>query len=160
MAIGIATIIMMFSYFPYAAAFAGAEGEPAGIDTGLLAVGLAVAPFVFVALGTLSRYMGFAKQVLRAMGLLIVVGFGVGLLSPVLGATAGFGVGGALTLRRPEVYEVMKWRLWSVVMTVVYTLVLLVVITPAGVFTGGVLPLIMLGFADEYSAWRSVRSAT
>lgn len=149
---------MMFSYFPYAAAFAGAEGDVASIDTGLLAIGLSVAPFVFVALGLLSRYPGFPKQVLRAMALLIVVGFGVGLLSPALGATAGFGVGGALTLRRPDVYDVMKWRLWSVVLTVVYTLALLVVITPAGVFTGGVLPLIMLGFADEYSGWRTTRT--
>ena len=52
-------------------------------------------------MGIVSRYIGFPKKVLIAMALLIVLGFGVGLLSPVLGATAGFGVGGALTMRRP-----------------------------------------------------------
>jgi len=30
-----------------------------------------------------------------------------------------------------------------------------VVATPAGIFTGGLLPLLMLGFADEYAAWRA-----
>jgi hypothetical protein len=37
--------------------------------------------------------------------------------------------------------------------------VLLVVATPAGVFTGGLLPLLMLGFADEYTAWRAGQEA-
>ena len=149
---------MMFSYFPYAAAFATAEGEPAQIDSGLVGIGLVVAPFVFVALGVVSRYVGFPKKVLIAMVLLLLLGFGVGLVSPVLGATAGFAVGGALTMRPPDVDEVLKWRLWAAGLTVFYTFVLLVVATPAGVFTGGVLPLIMLGFADEYSGWRSTRA--
>lgn len=35
-----------------------------------------------------------------------------------------------------------------------YTLVLLVLVTPAGVFAGGLLPLLLLGFADEFAAWR------
>ena len=42
---------------------------------------------------------------------------------------------------------------------VVYVPLLLLVITPAGVFTGGLLPLIMLGFADEYGAWRAAQRA-
>ncbi len=91
------------------------------------------------------------------MGLLIVLGLAVGLLSPVLGAAAGFGVGGSLCLNRPNLEGVMKWRLYATGFTVVYVLFLLVVITPAGVFAGGLLPLLMIGFADEYTAWRAAR---
>lgn len=146
---------MMFSYFPYAAAFATSPGEPARIDSGLVGVALVVAPFVFIVIGVLSRNPMFAKRVLQSMGLLILLGLGIGLASPVLGATAGFGVGGALTMRQPDYYDVLKWRLLAVGVTVIYTFGLLVVSTPAGVFTGGLLPLVMLGFADEYTAWRS-----
>ena len=47
------------------------------------------------------------------------------------------------------------WRFAAAGFTVVYTLLLLVAVTPAGVFTGGLLPLLMLGFADEYAMWRA-----
>jgi hypothetical protein len=55
------------------------------------------------------------------------------------------------------VADVAKWRLWSVAFIVAYVLFLLAVATPAGVFSGGLLPLLMLGFADEYSAWREAQ---
>jgi hypothetical protein len=64
-----------------------------------------------------------------------------------------------VTLNRPPVDGVLGWRLAAVALAVVYTLVLLVAITPAGVFTGGLLPLLMLGFADEYAVWREERAA-
>ncbi len=155
LAIALGTIVMMFSYFLYAAAFAVPEGDEARINVGLLGVGLVVAPFVFVVVGVVSRNRDFPKRVLQSMGLLLVLGLSIGLLSPALGATAGFGAGGAITLNQPELDGVLKWRLWSVVLTVLYTLVLLVVATPAGVFTGGLLPLLMMGFADEYTVWKA-----
>jgi hypothetical protein len=148
---------MAFSYFTYAAAFALPEDDPGTIDGGLVAIGLVLAPVVFVVLAFVSRNPAAPKRVLQAMGLLLVLGLAVGLLSPVLGAAAGFGVGGALTLRPPDVADVAKWRLWSVAFMVAYVLFLLAVATPAGVFSGGLLPLLMLGFADEYSAWREAQ---
>jgi len=39
-----------------------------------------------------------------------------------------------------------------------YMSILLIVVPPAGVFTGGVLPLMMIGFADEYAAWSADRT--
>ncbi len=155
LAIAIGTIVMMFSYFTYAAAFAVPEGEKVQVNTGLLGIGLVVAPFVFVAVGVVSRNTDFPKRVLQSMGLLIVLGLSVGLLSPALGATAGFGAGGALALSRPDFRRVVRRRVWAVVVTVLYTFMLLVVAPAAGVFTGGLLPLLMVGFADEYTAWRA-----
>jgi hypothetical protein len=143
---------MLFSYFPYAAAFAGPL--EAGIDTTDLGLGLALAPFVFIALAAVSRYPR-PRRVLAAMGVLLLVGLSVGLVSPALGAAAGFAAGGALALRPPDDPRAMRHRLVAVVLCTAYTFLLLVVITPAGVFTGAVLPLMSLGFADEWTRWRA-----
>jgi hypothetical protein len=150
---------MMFSYFSYAAAFATPEGEPTQIDVGLLGIGIVLAPFVFMTVGFVSRNAQTPKRVLQSMGLLIVLGLALGLLSPVVGAVAGFGVGGSLCLNQPNLDGVMKWRLWATGFTVVYVFFLLLLITPAGVFAGGLVPLLMIGFADEYTAWRAANRA-
>lgn len=150
---------MMFSYFPYAASFATDDAGAVSIDVGLVGIGLVIAPFVFVTVAFMSRHPQAPRRVIYSMALLIPIALGVGLLSPVLGATAAFGVGAALCLRQPDEPDVMKRRLWVVAFTVAYTLFLLVVITPAGVFAGGLLPLMMVGFADEYTVWRGTRAA-
>ncbi len=145
---------MQFSYFPFAQAFARPED---GIDSGLVAISLALAPVVFVILAIVSRNPA-PRRVLQAMGLLLGIGLSIGLVSPALGATAGFGVGGALVLADPGHDRVMRNRLIAVMLAVLYTFVLLVAITPAGVFTGALLPLMAVGFADEVTAWRATRA--
>lgn len=156
-AIALATVLMMFSYFTYAAAFVDDVASDDSIDLRLAFIGLAIAPFVFVVLGFVSRNPRAPTHVLWAMFLLLAVGLTVGLVDPLLGAAAGFAVGGALVLNRPNVPRLMYWRWAAVVFTTCYVLVLLVVVTPAGVFTGAMLPLIMIGFADEYAAWSASR---
>jgi hypothetical protein len=160
LAIAISTVVMMFSYFPYAAAFTVAEGETQQIDPALVGVGLVVAPFVFIALGFVSRNPKAPKRILQSMGLLLLLGLAVGLLSPVLGATAGFATGATLCLNPLNVSRPYKWRWWATVLATVYTLLLLVVATPAGVFTGGLVPLLLIGFADEYASWDHTRKAS
>lgn len=91
------------------------------------------------------------------MGLLVVLGLSIGLIAPVLGAAAGFGVGVALTLNPLDLPDLMRNRLVAVGFAVAYTLLLLIVATPAGVFTGALLPPLIVGLADEFSAWRSAR---
>lgn len=148
----------MFSYFPYAASFGNSEDGTVAIDLGLVGIALVIAPFVFVTLALVSLNKEGPKRVMYSMVLLIPIALSIGLLSPVVGATAAFGVGGALSLRRPDTYGVLRRRLWSVVVSVLYTLILLVSITPAGVFAGGVLPLLMIGFADEYTEWKATKN--
>jgi hypothetical protein len=94
------------------------------------------------------------KLILLAMGLLLVIGLAVGLVSPVLGASAGFGVGVAVCLRLPDIPDQMRRRLIAVGLATVYTLILLLVAPSAGVTTGAVVPTLVVGFADEYGAWR------
>lgn len=152
--------MLQFSYFPYAAAFIPAEGESGpALDAGLVAVSLAVAPLVFVAVGFISRNPKTPKRVMISMGLLLAIGLSLGLIAPVLGAAAGFGVGMALTLNLPDIERQMRRRIIGVGFAVVYMLVMLLVLTPAGVLAGAVLPGLMVGFADEYGAWRVSRDS-
>ncbi len=156
-AIALATPLMAFSYFSYGAAFIDGEGDRSGFQLELAAIGLAIAPFVFITLGFVSRNPTAPKRVLQAMGLLLLTGLSIGLLDPLLGAATGFCLGGALVLNRPDVARLMSWRLGAVAFTALYMVVLLVVAAPAGIFTGAVLPLMMIGFADEYAAWSATR---
>lgn len=121
-------------------------------------IALAIAPFAFVAVGFISRNPRAPKRVLRAMGLLLVLGLVGGLLSPILGAAAGFGAGTGLTLNEPDLPDVMRNRMVAVGFVVAYALLLLVLATPAGVMTGALLPPIIIGLADEFTAWRATRT--
>lgn len=161
LALAIALIPIMFSYFSYAAAFVPEHaGAPPTLNTGLLAIALAIAPFAFVVAGFVSKNPAAPRRVLTAMGLLIVLGLTLGWLAPVLGAASGFGVGVALTLNMPEFDGQLRRRLFGVGAATAYTFLLLVLATPAGVFTGALLPPLMIGFADEYGAWLTRRAAT
>lgn len=149
----------MFSYFTYGAAFVDQTGDADGIEPRLAAIALTLAPFVFVIAAFVSRDPRAPRDVLRAMGALLVIALGLGLIDPLLGAAAGFAAGGAITIRRPAVDGVVRWRVWAVLVIIAYCLVLLVAIPPAGVFAGAITPLIAIGFADEFAAWRDAVAA-
>jgi hypothetical protein len=144
---------MMVSLLSYAAAFAGDEATGDEVEPALIAVGLALAPFVFIIVGFVSQNARAPKQILMAMLLLLVIGLGIGFVDPLLGAATGFAAGGAVTLRRPPVERVMTWRVGAVIFTCLYLLVLFVIVPPAAVLTAVVIPLVLIGFADEYATW-------
>lgn len=159
MALALGTVVVVFSYFTYAAAFISTEGDASEIDPGLVAIALAIAPLVFVVVAFVSRNPRAPRMVLISMGLLLGLGLSVGLISPALGAAAGFGVGVAICLRLPDIPDQLRRRLIAVSLSVVYTMFLLFFLTPAGLITGGLLPGLAVGFADEYGAWRTERDA-
>lgn len=146
---------MLFSYFPYAAAYIPPEGDSGPhVDAGLVAISLALAPLVFIAVGFISRNPMAPKKVLYSLGLLLVLGMTLGLLAPILGAAAGFGVGIAITLNPPDIDGQLRRRLIAVALALVYMFAMMVFIPPAGVLAGAVLPGLAVGFADEYGTWR------
>lgn len=159
LALALGTVVIVFSYFTYAAAFISNGDDAPAIDPALIAISLALAPFVFVVVGFVSRNPKAPRMVLISMGLLIALGLSVGLISPALGAAAGFGVGVAICLRLPDIPDQLRRRLIAVSMAVVYTMFLLFFLAPAGLITGGLLPGLAVGFADEYGAWRTARDA-
>lgn len=151
--ISAATVVMMFSYFTYGAAFVEGTGDSVGFEPRLAAIGLTLAPFVFVVLAFGSRNPHAPRDVLRAMGLFLVVAIAVALIDPLLGAATGFAAGGAIALRRPKVERVASWRLGAVALIAAYCFALLVFAPPAGVFSGAIVPLMMVAFADEFAAY-------
>lgn len=157
-AIVLATLLMWPSYFSYGAAFVD-DGDSSSFDVQFAAVGLTIAPFVFIVLAFVSRNPNAPKQVLRAMGVLLLIGLPVGLLDPLLGAATGFSAGGAFTLNRPPVGDITRWRIYAVVFCLIYCLVLRVVVPPAGVFAGATVPFLLIGFADEFAVRASARTA-
>lgn len=159
MALAIGLIPIMFSYFTYGAAFVGEPGQTElSLDTGLLAIALAIAPIGFIVVGFVSKNPNAPRRVLWSMGLFLVVGLALGYLNPLLGAAGGFGAGVALTLDMPEFPNQLRRRFLGVTFAVAYMFLLLVAATPAGVLTGAILPALMVGFADEYGAWLTRRS--
>lgn len=156
----VGTVIQLLSYFIYAAAFIPPEGEAAPvIDVGLVAIALALATLAFVSVGLISRADGTPRKVLQSMGLLVALGLALGLFSPIVGAAAGFGVGFAITLNRPDFDGQLRRRLIGVGFAVVYMSLMLWLIPPAGFLAGAVLPGPIVGFADEYGAWREAKSS-
>lgn len=156
-AIVLATLLMWPSYFSYGAAFVD-DGDSSSFDVQFAAVGLTIAPFVFIVLAFVSRNPEAPKQVLRAMAALLLIGLPVGLIDPLLGAATGFAAGGALTLIRPPVPGITRWRIYAVVFCMLYCLVLRVVVPPAGVFAGATVPLLLIGFADEFAVRAAARA--
>lgn len=126
---------------------------------GLVAVAVVLAPVAFTVVAFVSRTPEGSKRVVQAMALLLVLALPVGLLAPVLGVSAGYGAGVIVTLNRPRFTNVIRNRIVAVVFSVAYTFLLLVVITPAGVMTGALLPPLMVGFADEFTAWQASKAA-
>ena len=154
-AVGVGTVLTFIASVAYATAFIEEDGRDDEFDFTLVGIALLLVPFVFMALAFISQNPQGPKRVLQAMPLFLAVALSVGLLEPVLGAAIGFAAGAALTLRPPPVPNVAKWRSGAVFFTAIYLLVLLLVVPPGGVFGASVVPLVMIGAADEYAIYNS-----
>ena len=137
---------------------AGSEAEP-NAAVGLV-VGLAVVPFVFVALAFLSEHPRAPGAVLRAMGWALLVGIPASALAgdAVTGIVAGVGAGGIQALRM-DYPQNWRARALGVLVASVYTLLLVrlagaLVLLPAPIF-----PLTAIGIADHLSERRAEQTA-
>ena len=156
--ITLATVVMQFAYWPIAlgAGLASETDETlAGASGGLLALGLAMVPFAFMALAFGSRHLRAPGAVLRAMGLFLLVGLPLAvLLNTVVGTMAGLAAGGVVALRREDDVHPVRWRWWAVVAATVYLMVLLVVAPEFALISGAVLPFTVLGLVDQAAETR------
>jgi hypothetical protein len=165
-AIMVATLVLVPAFWLLLAGFvAGANDDTSGSEAEpnvaiALTVGLAVVPFVFVALAFLSEHPRAPGAVLRAMGWALLVGIPASALAgdAVTGIVAGVGAGGIQALRMDEPQN-WRARAWAVVVASVYALVLVrtagaLVLLPAPIF-----PLTAIGIADHLSERRAEQAA-
>jgi hypothetical protein len=165
-AIMVATLVLVVAFWALLAGLvaeatedgSGSEAEPnAALG---LAVGVAVIPFVFVALAFLSEHPRAPGAVVRAMGWSLLVGIPVSALAgdAVTGIIAGVGAGGIQALRMDEPQN-WRARAWAVVVAAAYTFALArvagaLVLLPAPIF-----PLTAIGIADHLSERRAEQAA-
>jgi hypothetical protein len=161
-AIMVATLVLVPGFWALLAGLVGsAADDSSGTENApnvavALAVGLAVVPFVFVALAFLSEHPRAPGAVLRAMGWALLVGIPASALAgdAVTGIVAGVGAGGIQALRM-DYPQNWRARAWAVLVASVYTLVLVrtagaLVLLPAPIF-----PLTAIGIADHLSERRA-----
>ena len=166
-AIMVATLVLVPGFWALLAGLVGsAADDSSGTEAApnvavALAVGLAVVPFVFVALAFLSEHPRAPGAVLRAMGWALLVGIPASALAgdAVTGIVAGVGAGGIQALRM-DYPQNWRARAWAVVVASVYTLVLVrtagaLVLLPAPIF-----PLTAIGIADHLSERRAEQAAS
>jgi hypothetical protein len=165
-AIMVATLVLVPAFWLLLAGLvAGANGDTSGSEAEpnvaiALTIGLAVVPFVFVALAFLSEHPRAPGAVLRAMGWALLVGVPASALAgdAVTGIVAGVGAGGIQALRMDEPQN-WRARAWAVVVASVYALILVrtagaLVLLPAPIF-----PLTAIGVADHLSERRAEQAA-
>ena len=161
-AITVATLVFAPAYWGILIGLIAFASDDSGISdataAGSIAFGLAVVPFVFLALAFLSGHPQAPGAVLRAMGLCLLVGIVVSAVAAdaVTGIVAGVGAGGVVALRKDLQHD-WKPRAVGVLIAAVYIFVLArtasaLVLLPAPAF-----PLTAIGMADHWSErrWRS-----
>jgi hypothetical protein len=153
LAIGLSTVVLMVSYASLLVAIVSTRSDTPEAATPAFTVGFALVPFVFLTLAFVSGRTSAAVAVLKAMGLWLIIALPLGLLNPVFGLCAGFGMGGVVTLKVSETDRTVA-RVIAVLLASAYSLVMLFVFPALGLLSGGILPLASLGLADYYTRHR------
>ena len=125
-----------------------------------IAFGLALVPFVFIALAFLSEHPRAPGAVIKAMVLAIVVGIPISALAQdaVTGFVAALGAGGTAALR-PEPASDWKTRWIAVLTATVGSFLLVRIAGEVALLLAPILPFTSLGVADHLAEGRSQRRA-
>jgi len=128
----------------------GSDDRNAPAAAPFVAFGLAVVPFVFLALAFLSEHPRAPGATVRAMGLCLLVGVPVLAVAgdAVTADIAGLSAGGAVALRRELVHGVRS-RVLAVICATAYAFVMVRVAPEATIIVAPVLPLTAIGLADH-----------
>lgn len=148
-AIVVGTILQVVAYGSFLLAVVSTQSDTPEAAGPAFALGFSLVPIVFVAVALISGKERAPIATLKAMGLWLLVTLPLGIVNPVTGLCAGYGVGGALTLRS-TVTDSLRPRLVAVAVTALYATVLVVLVPPAGILTGAVAPLLVVKFGDYY----------
>lgn len=160
-AITIATLLLVPAFWALLAGLvAGATNSKVNAPNpaAALALGLALIPFVFVALAFMSEHPRAPRAVLQAMGLALVVGLAVSVLAQdgVTGIVAGVGAGGVVALRSDRGHT-WRSRAVAVFLAVAYTFILIRFAGAIALLAAPILPLTGIGVADHIAERRNER---
>ena len=162
-AITLATLVLVPAFWALLAGLVAGATEDAGEPNGpvLIAFGLALVPFVFVALAFLSEHPRAPGAVVRAMGLCLLVGIPASALAAdaVTGIVAGVGAGGVVALRADEPHR-GRARVWAVVVAALYAFVLVRTVGALALLSAPVVPCTAIGVADHLSERRRAYEAS
>jgi hypothetical protein len=151
-AITIATLVLVPAYWAMLAGLvaAASDSPDAPPPAPPIALGLALIPFVFIALAFLSEHPRAPGAVVKAMGMCVVVGVVVSAIAAdaVSGIVAGVGAGGICALRTEQG---LSWRARAAAVAVatIYTFVLVRAVGPIALLPAPIFPFTGIGVADH-----------
>lgn len=159
-AITIATLVLMpatWSLLIGLVAVSSDDGEAPAAGP-LIAFGLCLIPFVFIALAFLSEHPRPSSGVVRAMVLCLLVGVPVSAVAAdaVTGIVAGIGAGGVVALRA-DLDHSWRARALAVVTASAYAFVFVRLAGELLLLIAPVLPFTSLGVVDHLSERRAAR---
>jgi hypothetical protein len=160
-AITVATLLLVPGFWALLAglvAVAADEPESGPEPAAAIALGLAIIPFVHIALAFMSGHPRAPGAVLRAMGLTLLVGIMVSAIAGdgVTGVVAGVGAGGIVALRADPAHRVGA-RVIAVALASVYVFVLVRTAGAVALLPAPIFPLTGIGIADHLSERRRQR---
>ena len=152
-AITISTLLLVPAYWSILAGLVALTSDDADAPAGgpPIAFGLALIPFVFIALAFLSEQPNPPAAALRGMGAGLLVGVLVSALAldAVTGIVAGVGAGGIWALRADEGHSSRRARALAVVVAAAYTFALVRAVGAIALFPAPVFPFTALGVSDH-----------
>lgn len=158
-----ATLLLVPAYWSLVAGIVAiaSDRESAPEAGPLIAFGLAVVPFVFVALAFLSEHPRAPGAVVRAMGLTLLVGIPVSAVAPdaVTGVVAGVGAGAIVALRA-DAEHTWQARAIAVLVVAAWAFVTVRVVPEAALLLAPALPFTSIGVADHLSERAREREAS
>jgi hypothetical protein len=161
-AILLATLLLVPGYWAMLAGFvsvASASEDAPGAGP-FIAFGLALVPFVFIALAFLSEHPRAPAAVVKAMVLSLLVGIPISALAAdaVTGLVAGLGAGGMLALRADENHT-WRPRALAVALVTAWVFITLRTATDVALLLAPALPFTAIGVADHLAERRRERAA-
>jgi hypothetical protein len=163
-AITIATLVLVPAFWSMLAGFVAiATDEASGRAPSAgpaIALGLALIPFVFIALAFLSEHPRAPVAVVKAMCLTLLVGIPVSALAgdAVTGLVAGVGAGGIAALRADDEHT-WKARATAVAIAAAYSYVLVRTAGAITLVSAPIFPFTSIGIADHLSERKHEREA-
>jgi hypothetical protein len=161
-AILLATLLLVPGYWSLVAGLVAAASDSENAPQGapFIAFGLALVPFVFIALAFLSEHPRAPAAAVKAMVLALLVGIPVSALAAdaVTGLVAGLGAGGVVALRADPT-ETWRPRALSVAIASVWVFVALRSTSEVALVLAPALPFTGIGLADHLSQRKRERRA-